>query len=183
MRLAEALFRRAIEIDSGDSNSRAGLAAALSAQARFDEAEIQLTAFHEDPEPSVESIIHAADATRWHALSLDEEKDAIESERLLAAAIRLYQRALEARPDDAFALAGLGYSQFEAKDFSAARTSLADARRVGEWDAQLTLEQGRVERQLGFVGEASAFWNEVIRLGTEEEAKRAAALLDQFNSN
>jgi hypothetical protein len=47
----------------------------------------------------------------------------------------------------------------------------------------LTLEQGRVEKLLGIPTEASSFWNEVIRLGTKEEAKRAAALLAGINSN
>jgi tetratricopeptide (TPR) repeat protein len=182
MLLAEALFRRAIELDPDDSKSRAGLAAALSAQSKFDEAETQLVSFREDPEPSVASIVHAADALRWHAVSLADERDAIQREQLLVAAIRLYQTALDAQPKDAFALAGLGYSQLEAEDFTAARRSLADARRVGEWDAQLTLSQGLVEKQLGSIPEASSFWKEVIRLGTEEEAKRAATLLDKVHS-
>jgi len=183
MQLAEALFRRANGFDPSESTARAGRAAALSAQSRFDEAEMQLAAFRDDPDPSVESIVYAADATRWHAVGQGEGSEATLSEPLLFAAIRLYQTALEAQPNDAFALAGLGYSQIGTGDFKAARTSLANARRVGEWDAQLTLEQGRVEKQLGFPAEASSFWNEVIRLGTEEEAKRAAALLDRINSN
>jgi tetratricopeptide (TPR) repeat protein len=182
MRLAEALFRRAIELDPNDSESHAGLAAALSAQSKFDAAEVQLAAFRKDPEPSVEAIVHAGDAIRSHAVSLDEERDATESAELHISAIRLYRSALELQPNSAFALAGLGYSQFETKDFESARKSLADAETVGEWDANLTLIQGRVEEQLGFVAEASGFWNEVIRRGTEDEAKRAAALLDEVNS-
>jgi tetratricopeptide (TPR) repeat protein len=183
MELAEALFRHAGDFDSRDSNSRAGLAAALSAQSRFDKAEIQLAAFREDPEPSTRAIIHAADATRWHAVGLDEDSNATQREQLLVAAIRLYQTALEAQPNAVFALAGLGYSQLEARDYDAARKSLADARLAGEWDGYLTLSQGWVEKQLGFNAEASSFWKEVVRLGTEDEAKRAAALLDEINSN
>ena len=182
MRLAESLFRRAIKLDPNDSESRAGLASALSAQSKFDAAEVQLAAFRKDPEPSVEAFVHAGDAVLSHAVELDEERAAVERAELLMSATRLYRLALESQPKSAFALAGLGYSQFNSKDFDAARKSLAEAETAGEWDANLTLIQGQIEEQLGFVAEASGFWNEVIRLGTEDEAKRAAALLDEVNS-
>jgi len=181
-RLAEALFARAVELDPKDSKARAGLAAALAAQSKSDEAETHLAVFREDPEPSVEAIVHAGDAVRWQTISLTEERDKAEKERLYSTAIQLYRRALESQPNNAFALAGLGYSQFGNGDFEAARESLASAENVGEWDANLMLMQGRVEQRLGFPAEATAFWNEVLRRGTEDEVKRAAALLDEARS-
>jgi len=180
--LAEALFERAVELDPKGSKAQAGLAAALAAQSKSDEAETHLAVFREDPEPSVEAIIHAGDAVRWQTIGLNEERDRAESEQRHQAAILLYRRALESQPNNAFALAGLGYSQFGNGDFEAARESLASAENVGEWDANLALMQGQVERQLGFPAEAAAFWNEVLRRGTPDEAKRAAALLDEGRS-
>jgi len=182
MRLAQALFERACKLDPQDSTARAGLAAALSAQSKFTRAEVQLAAFREDPDPSAEAMVHAGDAIRTYAVSLHEARDATEYRRRHASAIRLYRRALESQPENAFALAGLGYSQLATQDFEAARKSLAQAETVGEWDANLALSQGRVEERLGFFAEARSFWNKVIRLGTKDEAKRAAALLDQARS-
>lgn len=181
--LAEALFRRVSGLDPGDSESRAGLASALSRQSRFDVAEIQLAAFRSDPEPTVAAIVHAATAVRLHAVSLTQKSDIAASKRLHASAIRLYRRALESQPNNPFALAGLGTSQLDTKDFEAARQSLSEAESVGEWDADLALNQGRVEQQLGFITDAKAFWSEVVRLGTEDEAKRAAALLDEVGAD
>lgn len=182
MRLANGLFRKALEFDPDDSESRAGLAATLAVQSDFDGAETQLALFRQDPEPSIPGIVHAADAMRSHAISLNGEGRSDERGELYASAIRLYRRALESEPDSAFALAGLGHSQLETKDFEAARESFAAAEIAGEWDADLTLAQGLVERELGKFAEARSLWREVLRLGSEDEAKRASELLEESPS-
>jgi tetratricopeptide (TPR) repeat protein len=181
--LANALYRRAIKFAPDDSESRAGLAATLAAQSYFEESEVQLAYFRKDPSPSIAGVAHAADAIRAHALSLSKGGDSDRAMDRYVNAIRLYRRVLETEPNNAPALAGLGASQFEIKDLEGARKSLAAAELAGEWDADLTLNQGRVERELGNTADARSLWNDVIRLGTEEDARRAAALLDKIKSD
>jgi tetratricopeptide (TPR) repeat protein len=182
-RLAEALFKRALELDPDDSRAHAGLAAALAGQEKFAASATHLMAFARDPAPSIEAIVFAGNATQLHALDLGSDGRTPESERLHAAAIALYRRALALQGTNPFALAGLGVSQLASGRFDAARQSLAQAQAHGEWDATLTLYRGRVEQKTGFPTRAREYWNEVIRLGSLEDAEKASDLLAGLDSS
>lgn len=181
-RLSEALFKRALELDPDDSRAHAGLAASLAGQEKFAASETHLTAFARDTAPTIEAIVFAGNATQLHALDLGSDDRTPESERLHAAAIALYRRALALQGTNPFALAGLGVSQLATGRFDVARQSLAQAQAHGEWDATLTLNRGRVEQKTGFPIRAREYWNEVIRLGSLEEAEEASDLLGELDS-
>ena len=182
LRLAEGLFERSLDLQSSDSRTQAGLASALAAQEDFAQAEEHLAFFYADSSPSVEAMIHAGNSIQLHALSLRGKKNSAQREARHEAAIAIYHRALESNPKSAFAMAGLGKSQLETGAYLEAHRALAEAQDLGEWDARLTLDRGRVEQKLGSVEDARAFWKEVIRLGTDEDAKRANALLEELES-
>jgi tetratricopeptide (TPR) repeat protein len=181
-RLSQALFQRALELDPTDSRAHAGLAVVYSAQAEFERANAHLAAFGRDADPSIHEIVHAGNGVQQHALSLENKNDAEDSKRLHASAIQHYRQALEIDSSNAFALMGLGLSQLETGDFDQARSSLAEAQSLGEWDADLTLNRGRLEQKTGFNEQARGFWNEVVRLGSEADAKRAAEFLEDLES-
>jgi tetratricopeptide (TPR) repeat protein len=117
------------------------------------------------------------------ALDLGGDGQTPESERLHASAIALYRRALALQGTNPFALAGLGLSQLATGRFDAARQSLAQAQAHGEWDANLTLNRGRVEQKTGFPIRAREYWIEVIRLGSLEDAEKASVLLAGLDSS
>ncbi len=66
--------------------------------------------------------------------------------------------------------------------FDDARRSLAMAAELGEWDADLTINRGLIERELGSIERARDFWDEVIRLGQGHKTKQAAELLAKTES-
>jgi tetratricopeptide (TPR) repeat protein len=175
--LAVGLFERALELTPNDSRTHAGLASALSQQGKFERAETHLMEFETDPDPSVTALVLAGHALAQHARSLEGDELVNEREEKHENAIHLYRGALEVEPENAFALAGLGHSLLAIKEFEQARESLAKAQSFGEWDAALTLDRARVEQEMGFSDRARVFWKEVVRLGSEEQAKEAAALL------
>ncbi len=182
MALGEALFRRALDLDSNSALSHAGLAVALAGQARFADAKIQLEAFDSTNNPSTDAIVHAGNSIQRHALSLEAKQDEAQRNTLHASALDLFRRALAADEENAPAWAGLGLSQLETGDFESAKQSLQRAQTAGEWDATLTLARGRVEEKLGSKARATDFWNDVVRLGREEDAKKAIALLKKMNA-
>lgn len=98
-------------------------------------------------------------------------------------AIGLYERAIESDPSNAFAFAGLELSQFEMKGLNDARSSLATADELGEWDARLAINRGQVEKALGSAENARKFWEEVAQLRSRDEASQAVALLETLDSD
>lgn len=182
LRLAEAMFMRALELDPDDVRARSGLASALAERQEFDAADRQIALFERDADPPAEALVHAANAIQRHALALDGDEDRDEAGRLHEAAMKLYRRAIQMQPGNPFARAGLGRSQLTTGDLDAARASLAEAQGLGEWDAQLTLDRGRVEAQAMAFDRARAFWQEVIRLGWETDAAEAIRLLESIEN-
>jgi Flp pilus assembly protein TadD len=175
--LAKSLFHRALQSRPNDSRLHAGLAAVLAQQSDFEASDSHLAVFHQDPDPSEAAIVHAAHAIRLFAASLSTDELEDERKKANKTAIQLYERALEIESKDPIALAGLGYSLVASDRFADAREPITRAQSLGEWNAELALDRGRVEAKTGFVKEAKLFWSEVVRLGTEEQSKEAAALI------
>jgi tetratricopeptide (TPR) repeat protein len=96
---------------------------------------------------------------------------------------RFFQEAIQKNRDSPHAYAGLGRAQFAAGKLNRARDSMAKARSLGEWDAELTLEQGRLAEKMAKKGLARAFWSEVIELGTDAETEQAAALISRLDAD
>jgi hypothetical protein len=183
LQVAQAMFGRALGLDPDDVRARAGLASALAEQDAFEAADRQLALFERDPDPPAEALVHAGNAIQRHALDLTDDDDRVEVTQLQEAAMELYRRAIAMQPANPFARAGLGRSQLATGDLEAARASLAEAQELGEWDAQLTLDRGRVEAQAKAFDRARAFWQEVIRLGYEPDAREATRLLESIESS
>ncbi len=180
LRLAEAILTEAIELDAGDPRARAALAQTLASQNAFAKARVQLDAFEQAANPSSQSMIYAGTALQAQALSLKAEDDALERATLLAAARAFFERATSMRPDSPQVWAGLGRAQLEAGELDEARKNLEKAQLLGEWDADLFVDRGRLERQAGFPSRARSYWTEVIRRGGEQQADRAAKLLEEL---
>ena len=179
-RLAEALFRHSLALDPDDSRIQAALAYTYSVEDDPARAEPYLTAFRADPDPSVEALLNAGNALRAQAARATDDDPPDRARRLQASAMEIYERALRIEPRNPAALAGLGVTQLELGEIDEARSTLARAQSLGEWDDELTLERGRVEQKAGNVDRARRYLTQVIRYGRAETADRAREVLREM---
>jgi Flp pilus assembly protein TadD len=183
-RLAEAILLKAREFDPTEPRIEAALALCLAQQRRFQEAQNHLDALPPMKDLDVDSLLFAARTMQLKSTSLAKSSKTDEQwTEQNELARRFFQEAIQKNRDSPHAYAGLGRAQFAAGKLNRARDSMAKARSLGEWDAELTLEQGRLAEKMAKKGLARAFWSEVIELGTDAETEQAAALISRLDAD
>lgn len=178
--VAAAFFERALEIDPRDARSRAGLAVARALQGRPEAARAELARASPERTDDVRILLAAG---RVHAtLAARSAGDAHAAAGERRAARAAYRRATRLDPRSPSGWAGLGRTYVGAEDPAAGIESLARARDLGAWDADVTLDLGRLHLGAGDAPRARELWMEVARLGDEERAEEARRLLEDLDA-
>jgi FimV-like protein len=170
-----AFFGRALEIDAGDTQARAGLAVARALQGRFESAAAELapalTALPDDPR-----VLRAAGRVRRELAAADGDPGSAAEHRRGARAA--YARATQLDPDEPSGWAGLGWSYVGEDDPAPGIEALNRAYATGAWDADVALDLGRLYRRAGDADRARELWMQVARLGDEDQVEEAERLLE-----